>query len=146
MEWPKGQFLFCSRKLQFKCGDLPCPPIAYYEDSDYPNYAMVKVPSNLCHVKRGCSCACNLQHTQLFEYKRLLVICTATTEGGKLFSTLKHIPSLDTPDYKVFTTSTKCLHWKNTKASVLTFMHPIWCKFIFNTMLAKFSAVTSVRF
>ena len=72
-----------------------------YEDSDYPNYAMVKVPSNLCHVKRGC--VCNLQHTQLFEYKRLLVICTATTEGGKLVSTLKHIPLLNTPDYKVFT-------------------------------------------
>ena len=54
-----------------------------FEDSDYPNYALVKVPSNLCHVKRGC--VCNLQHTQLFEYKRLLVICTATTEGASWF-------------------------------------------------------------
>jgi len=72
-----------------------------FEDSDYPNYALVKVPSNLCHVKRGC--VCNLQHTQLFEYKRLLVICTATTEGGKLVSTMKHLPLLDAPDYKVFT-------------------------------------------
>ena len=52
-------------------------------------------------AKRGC--ACNLQHTQLFEYKRLLVICTATTEGGKLISTMKHLPLLDAPDYKVFT-------------------------------------------
>ena len=62
---------------------------------------LVKVLSNLCHVKRGC--ACNLQHTQLFEYKRLLVICAATTEGGKLVSTMKHLPLLDAPDYKVFT-------------------------------------------
>ena len=72
-----------------------------FEDSDYPNYSMVKIPSNLCHVKRGC--ACILQHTQLFDYKRLLVICTATTEGGKLVSTMKHIPNLDNPEYKVFT-------------------------------------------
>ena len=61
-----------------------------YEDSDYPNYAMVKVPFNLCHVKRGC--ACNLQHIQLFEYKRLLVICTATTEAidSMAFGSARH--------------------------------------------------------
>ena len=79
-----------------------------YEDSNCPNYAMVKVPSNLCHVKRGC--ACNLQHTQLFEYKRLLVICTATTEGGRFVSTMKHINTIDHPEYKVFTFLDKYKH------------------------------------
>ena len=73
----------------------------------------------ICQVKRGC--ACNLQHIQLFEYKRLLVMCTATTEGGKLVSTLKNIQSLDTPDNKVFTfvdkykLSSRCLKEYKTK-------------------------------
>ena len=56
----------------------------------YINYAMVKVPSNLCHVKRGR--ADDPQYTQQFEYKRLLVICT--TEAGKFVSTMKQVKDL----------------------------------------------------
>ena len=77
-----------------------------YEDSNYLNYVMVKVSANLCHVKRGC--ACNLQHAQLFEYKRLLFICTATREGENLCKPcriFKHLIIL----------STRCSHsWKST--------------------------------
>ena len=72
----------CNLNVVTFCAHL-LPP---FEDSDYPNYSMVKIPSNLCHVKRGCACV--LQHTQLFDYKiyQLLIICTATSEGGKLVS------------------------------------------------------------
>ena len=67
-----------------------------YEDTKYPNYSMVKVLYNLCHVKGGC--AFNLQHTQLFEYKQLLVICIYT---------FKQANALDNPDYEVFTSLEK---------------------------------------
>ena len=98
---PKASFCFVYENWNLNVATIRAHLLHPYEDSYYPNYAMVKVPSNLCHVKRGC--VCNLQHTQLFEYKRLLVICTATTEGGMLVSTMKHLPLLDAPDYKVFT-------------------------------------------
>ena len=60
-----------------------------YEDSYYPNYAMVKVPSNLCHAKRGC--ACNLQHTQLFEYEGSSLFVLPQQKGVGWFQPLKNI-------------------------------------------------------
>ena len=98
LKWsdPKASFCFVYKNWNLNVVTFRAHLLHPYEDSYYPNYAMVKVPSNLCHVKRGC--ACNLQRT-----RRFFVICTATTEGGKLVSTMKHLPLLDAPDYKVFT-------------------------------------------
>ena len=74
---PKASFCFVYENWNLNVATICAHLLHPYEDSYYPNYAMVKVPSNLCHVKRGC--ACNLQHTQLFEY-----------EGSSLFKLYCH--------------------------------------------------------
>ena len=95
MEWPKGQFLFCLRKLEFKCGDLPCPPIASLRRQLLPELCNGEstIQSLPCEKRL---CLQSAAHT-IVRVRRLFVICTATTEGGGLVSALKkHIPSLDT--------------------------------------------------
>ena len=47
-----------------------------------------KVPSNLCHVKRGC--ACNLQHTQLFEYEGSSLFVLPQQKGVGWFQPYKY--------------------------------------------------------
>ena len=67
----------------FFCGFLP------YQDSQYTNYAMGRVPSNLCHQKRSSSQSTT--QTQLSEYKQLLQLVICTTEAGKFVSTMKQV-------------------------------------------------------
>ena len=83
LQWHRYHFGLFTKNCNLNVAILCAHLLPTYEESDYPNYLMVKVPSNLCHLIKGC--ASYLQHTQLFEVKRLLVICTATTRGGNLF-------------------------------------------------------------
>jgi len=87
--------LFCLRKLEFKCGDHPCPPIASLRRQLLPELCNGEstIQSLPCEKRL---CLQSAAHT-IVRVRRLFGICTATTEGGGLVSALKkHIPSLDT--------------------------------------------------
>ena len=90
LKWsdPKASFCFVYENWNLNVATIRAHLLHPYEDSYYPNYAMVKVPSNLCHVKRGC--ACNLQHTQLFEYEGSLLFVLPQQKGVGWFQPLKY--------------------------------------------------------
>ena len=57
------------------------------------------MPRNVCYTR---NCQCQLQHSELIEYSKILTIAVANTSAGNKVSTVGIVDSLSNNNFAVF--------------------------------------------
>jgi len=69
------------------------------QPSNYFNFHTFLMPRNVCYTR---NCQCQLQHSELIEYSKILTIAVANTSAGNKVSTVGMVDSLSDNNFAVF--------------------------------------------
>ena len=69
------------------------------QPSNYFNFHTFQMPRNVCYTR---NCQCQLQHSELIEYSKILTNAVANTSAGNKVSTVGTVDSLSNNNFAVF--------------------------------------------